>query len=62
MVPALVGIDGIIGSPSRMQRKPRIDPPSIVLGCVIIPIIIMAISGPEKQGVIKDIQTDHKAG
>ncbi len=53
--PALMGIDGVIGNPSRMQRKPWIDSPSVIPGCVIIPIIIVAIPGSQKQGVIKDV-------
>jgi hypothetical protein len=55
MIPTLMGIDGIIDNPSRMQRKPWIDPPSVIPGLVIIPIIIMAIPGSHKQGVIKDV-------
>ena len=62
MMPALMGIDGIIDNPSRMQRKPWIDPLFVIPGRVIIPIIIMTISGSQKKGVIKDVQINHNAG
>jgi len=55
MMPALMGIDGIIDNPSRMQRKPWVDPLSVIPGRIIIPIIIVAIPGSQKQGVIKDV-------
>ncbi|MEE8480480.1 MAG: hypothetical protein V3T59_04485 [Desulfobacterales bacterium] len=55
MLPALMGIDGIVGNPSRMQRKPWIDSPSVIPARVIIPIIIVAIPGSQKQGIIKDV-------
>jgi hypothetical protein len=53
MPPALMGIDGVIGNPSRMQRKPWIDSPSVIPARVIISIIIVAIPGSQKQGVIE---------
>jgi hypothetical protein len=62
MFPALMGIDGVIDNPSRMQRKAWIDPLSVIPECVIVSIIIVAIPGSQKQGVIKDAQIDHKAG
>jgi len=62
MVPALMRIDGVIDNPSRMQRKPRINPSFVIFGCIVISIIIMVISWTHKQGVLKDAQMDHKAG
>jgi hypothetical protein len=62
MCPAFMGIDGVIDNPSRMERKPGINPLSVIFGRVIIPIIIMAVPGSQKQGVIKDAQIDHEAG
>jgi len=61
MRPTLMGKDGIIDNPSRMQRKPWVYPFSVIPGRIIIPIIIMGIPGSKKQGVIKNVQIDHKA-
>jgi hypothetical protein len=54
MIPALMGIDGIIGDPSGMQGKPWIYAAFVIFGCVIIPVIVMAIPGAQKQVIIKD--------
>ena len=62
MMPALMGKDRIIDNPSRMQRKPWIDPLFVMPRGIIISKIIMAVPGTEKECVIKYVQIDHKTG